>query len=178
MLVVDDHAVVRMGLAQLINEQPDLKVCGEAEDTQGALAAAWQLRPDVAVVNWSLNNGYAFDVITAPHRQQPRMPVFALFIHEETFYAERAVRAAAHGYIMKQEATGRIVEAICRVAAGQTYLSVRAASAVSKGDFAEWPTDKVGLLKTLTDTGMDALRLIAIGYSSTRIAELLGLRLR
>jgi DNA-binding NarL/FixJ family response regulator len=177
-LVVDDHAVVRLGLAKLINEEPDLMVCGEAEDARGALATARQLHPDVAVVDWSFKNGDAFDLITALCRQQPRMPVLVLSIHEEMFYAERAIRAGARGYVMKQEAAGKIVEAIRRVAAGQTYLSERAVSAVLKNAFTEWPVDKVVLLKTLTETETDALRLIAIGYSSTRIAEVLGLRLK
>jgi len=177
-LVVDDHAVVRLGLGRLINQEPDLVVCGEAEDARDALADARQLEPDVAVVDWSLKNGDAFDLITSLSCEHPRMPVLVLSIHEEMFYAERALRAGARGYVMKQEAAGKIVEAIRRVAAGQTYLSERAASVVSKGAFDEWPVDKVALLKTLTETEMDALRLIAIGYSSTRIAEVLGLRLK
>jgi DNA-binding NarL/FixJ family response regulator len=132
----------------------------------------------VAVVDWSLKNGDAFDLITSLCREHPRMPVLVLSIHEELFYAERALRAGACGYVMKQEAAGKIIEAIRRVADGQTYLSERAASAVSKGALAEWSADKVALLKTLTETEMTALRLIAIGYSSGRIAEVLGLRLK
>jgi len=130
-LVVDDHPVVRMGLAQLINKEDDLAVCGEAENETGALEAAHQLRPDVALVDWSLKNKDAAELITTLHQDYPRMSILVLSIHEEMFYAERALRAGACGYVMKQEAAGKVVEAIRHVMTGHPYLSERAAHAVS-----------------------------------------------
>jgi DNA-binding NarL/FixJ family response regulator len=137
-LVVDDHAVVRKGLAMLINQENDLVVCGEAEDEQSALAAVLQLQPDVAVVDWSLKDKDAADMIVTFRQQRPQMPVLVLSIHEELLYAERALRAGARGYVMKQEAAGRIVDAIRRVAAGKTYLSASAASAISTSGLDEF----------------------------------------
>lgn len=132
-LVVDDHPVVRLGLVNFINQEDDLIVCGEADDENSGLTAARRLQPDVAVVDWSLKDRDAADMIAAFHRQHPRMPVLVLSIHDELFYAERALRVGANGYIMKQEATEKVIEAIRRVAAGDTYVTPRATAAVASG---------------------------------------------
>lgn len=177
-LVVDDHAVVRSSLIRLINEESDLVVCGEAEDERQALAAAEKLQADVAVVDWSLRDKDASELIATLSEHHPQMPVLVLSVHEEQYYAGPAIRAGARGYVMKQEATEKIIAAIRCVATGQTWLSNQAASAVSTTSPDEWPADKVALLKTLTETETDALKLVANGYSSSRIAERLGLRLK
>ena len=174
-LLVDDHAVVRAGLTGLINEEPDLVVCGEAEDESRALAAVRDLQPDVAVVDWSLRDRDASELIRTLSRQHPQMPVLVLSIHEEQHYAERAIRAGACGYVMKHEATNKLVTAIRRVTAGQLLIPPKAMRAASTAGTAEWPPENNALLKMLTEAEMDALRLIANGHSSSRIAELLGL---
>lgn len=125
-LVVDDHPIVRLGLASFINQEQDLIVCGEADDESSALAAARELQPDIAVVDWSLKDRDAAEMIAILRQRYAQMPILVLSIHEELFYAERAMRAGANGYIMKQEASDRVIEAIRRVAAGQPYLSQRA----------------------------------------------------
>lgn len=102
--------------------------------------------------------------------------MLVLSFHEEAFYADRALCAGACAYIMKQEAAGKIIQAIRHVTTRPTHPSQREAPAVSKDAFAEWPVNKAASLKTLTETETDALRLIAIGYSSPRIAEVMGLR--
>jgi DNA-binding NarL/FixJ family response regulator len=131
LLLVDDHPIVRLGLAKLIEQEPDLVVCGEAENERDALAAAQHLKPDVAVVDWSLKDKDASELITALRRNHPQMSVLVLSIHEEQYYAGRALRAGASGYVMKQEAAGKIVEAVRCVAAGKPYFSPRAAAAAS-----------------------------------------------
>ncbi|MFA6562005.1 MAG: response regulator transcription factor [Verrucomicrobiia bacterium] len=177
-LLVDDHAVVRMGLTGLINVEPDLVVCGEAEDESQAITAAKELQPDVAVVDWSLRNRDASELITTLCHQHPQLPVLVLSVHEEHLYGEQAIRAGARAYIMKHEATEKLIETIRRVAAGEALPGQKAAAKSSTAGFGEWPPEKVALLKTLTETETNALRLIANGYSSSHIAELLVLRLK
>jgi DNA-binding NarL/FixJ family response regulator/glycosyltransferase involved in cell wall biosynthesis len=132
-LVVDDHAVVRTGLTTLINEEKDLMICGEAENEWSALEAVGRLQPDVAVVDWSLKNTDASDMVATMRRDHPKMPVLVLSIHDEVFYADRALRTGASGYVMKREAADRIVDAIRCVAAGRPYLSERAILAITAG---------------------------------------------
>ncbi len=130
-LLVDDHAVVRAGLATLINGESDLITCGEADSERTAIEAVRQLNPDIAVVDWSLGHHEASELVETLRLDHPQMPVLVLSIHDEVFYAERAWRAGATGYVMKQEATDKIVDAIRSVAAGKPYLSARAAHAVA-----------------------------------------------
>ena len=100
-LLVDDHAVVRQGLATLINEAEGLVVCGEADDERSAIEAASKLQPDVAVVDWSLGHREAAELVEMLREAFPRMPVLVLSVHDEIFYSERALRAGASGYVMK-----------------------------------------------------------------------------
>lgn len=177
-LLVDDHAVVRMGLTQLINEEPDLVVCGEAEDERSALAVVKELHPDIAVVDWSLRDKDASSLIATLSQQYPRMPVLVLSVHEKQYYAEQAIRAGARGYVMKHEATEKLIEAVRRLAAGQSLPVEKTASTASTENGGEWTAGKIALLKTLTEAEMDVLRLVAHGYSPSRIADLLRLRLK
>ncbi len=177
-LLVDDHAVVRMGLTQLINEEPDLVVCGEAEDERSALAVVKELHPDIAVVDWSLRDKDASSLIATLSQQYPRMPVLVLSVHEKQYYAEQAIRAGARGYVMKHEATDKLIEVVRRLAAGQSLPVEKTASTASTENGGEWTAGKIALLKTLTEAEMDVLRLVAHGYSPSRIADLLRLRLK
>lgn len=124
--------MVRTGLATLINAEDDLVTCGEADCERAALDAVGKLRPDVALVDWSLRNQDAAGLIETLHQGDPRLPILVLSIHDEIFYAERALAAGASGYVMKQEATERIVDAVRQVACGRPYLSERAAQSISK----------------------------------------------
>ena len=102
--VVDDHPIVRQGLSQLINQEADLTVCGQAEEATAALEAMTTLRPDFVIVDISLNGPDGLDLLKTIRAQDPAMPVLILSMHDEALYAERALRAGANGYIMKQEA--------------------------------------------------------------------------
>ena len=99
-LLIDDHAVVRKGLAMLINEESDMQVCGEAEDERSGRDAAARLRPDVAVVDWSLGETDAAELIRGLHETHPKMSLLVLSMHDEVYYAERALRVGAIGYVM------------------------------------------------------------------------------
>lgn len=112
--LVDDHPLVRMGVTEMINAEPDLVVCGEAEDESQALAAIETLKPDVAVVDWSLKDKDASELIAALCRRRPRLPVLVLSVHEEELYGAQAMSNGACAYIMKHEATGKLVCAIRR----------------------------------------------------------------
>jgi undecaprenyl-phosphate 4-deoxy-4-formamido-L-arabinose transferase len=154
-LLVDDHAVVRTGLATLINEESDMVACGEAENERSALETVQRLRPDVAVVDWSLKSRDASELLETMRQQHPRLPVLVLSIHDEVFYAERAMRAGARGYVMKREAADKIVEAIRHVAAGGYYLSGRAANALGCGD-RQWMGENLAALAENGDLSVSA----------------------
>ena len=124
-LLVDDHPLVRMGLCNILNQETDLAVCGETDGEGNVVQLVQGLQPDVAVVDWSLKDKDASGVIATLRQHCPQMPILVLSMHEELFYAERALRAGADGFIMKQEATDKIIEAVRTVLAGQAYLSGR-----------------------------------------------------
>src|SRR3954468_20012746 len=126
--VVDDHPIVRQGLALLINQQPDLVVCGEAEEAQGALQGIVSCQPDILIVDISLNGPDGLELLKAVRARHVVLPVLILSMHDESIYAERALRAGANGYIMKQEATEIVLTALRRILAGQVYVGDRVAA--------------------------------------------------
>ena len=113
-MVVDDHPIVRQGLALLINREPDMVVCGEAEEAMGAMHVLSSARPDVLILDISLNETDGIDLLKMLRTTHPTLPVLILSMHDELIYAERALRAGANGYIMKQEATEKVLVAVRR----------------------------------------------------------------
>ena len=122
-LVVDDHPIVREGLALLFRQKMDLEICGEAEDAEQTLAAIAARTPYIAIIDITLKNSYGLDLIRLLRDRHPSLPVLVLSVHDESIYAERALRAGARGYIMKEELTEKVVEAIHCVLNGKIYLS-------------------------------------------------------
>src|SRR6267143_2312171 len=122
-LLVDDHAVVRYGMAQLINRQPDLMVCGEEEDASRALTAIGSLKPDLVIADISLKDSSGLELMRNIKAQYVRLPVLVVSAHDESMYAEIAFRAGALGYLMKDQALERILTAIRRVLSGAIYVS-------------------------------------------------------
>src|SRR5260370_3347721 len=122
-LVVDDHPLVREGLANLINAQRDLMVCGEAEDSTQAIAGMRKARPDVALIDISLKNESGLELVKHLANQFPQVALVVLSLHDETLYAERALRAGARGYVMKGEASKNVLASIRRVLEGGVYIS-------------------------------------------------------
>src|ERR1700723_3115013 len=127
-LVVDDHPIIRQGLALMVNREADLVVCGEAEDATGAMLVMASSRPDVLIVDISLNGPDGLDLLKNIRTTHPSLPVLILSMHDESIYAERALRAGANGYIMKQEATEKGLIAIRRILEGKVYLGERLTS--------------------------------------------------
>src|SRR5690242_17872936 len=110
--LVDDHPLVREWLTNLINQQPDLTVCGESGAAPDALRAIAQLKPDVAIVDISLKDSSGIDLIKSLKETLPPLTILVLSMHDEMHYAERALRAGASGYIMKRETTRKVIDAI------------------------------------------------------------------
>jgi DNA-binding NarL/FixJ family response regulator len=124
-LLVDDHPIVRQGLALFIDREPDLTVCGQADDATSALQAIRNSMPDFVVLDISLDGPDGLELLKALRLEYPKLPVLVLSMHDELLYAERALRAGANGYIMKQEATDRVLTAIRHILGGDVYLSDR-----------------------------------------------------
>jgi DNA-binding NarL/FixJ family response regulator len=129
-LLVDDHPLVRERLAEIINAEADLTVCGEAEDRAGAIEAIKASRPDVAVIDITLKDSDGLELIKDIHSRWPRLRVLVVSMHDESLYAQRAIRVGALGYITKQDATRNILLAIRRVLEGNIYLNPRVATRI------------------------------------------------
>src|SRR6516225_10530105 len=178
-LIVDDHPAVREALALRISRQPDLEVCGEAADTSEALRLVAQAQPDVAVVDISLKTGNGIDLIRRIKDRNDHVRILVWSMHSESLYAERALRAGALGYINKDQATDRIVEAIRRVLAGKVWLSEamtermlhRAVGGAREG-LTRSPVDG------LADRELEVFRLIGGGVKTAEIAERLHLSVK
>jgi DNA-binding NarL/FixJ family response regulator len=177
-LVVDDHPIVRQGLALMINREPDLVVCGEAEETQAALAAIEALKPDVLVVDISLPGPDGIDLVKAIRTRDTNVPVLVLSMHDESIYAERALRAGANGYIMKQEATERVLIAIRRILKGDVYLSNSAASRVVNHYVRRSAAASPSPVSVLSDRELEVFRLIGQGHGTRAIADTLHLSVK
>jgi DNA-binding NarL/FixJ family response regulator len=176
--VVDDHPIVRQGLALMINREPDLVVCGEAEEAQTALAAIEALRPDVLVVDISLPGPDGIDLVKTIRTRHAGLPVLVLSMHDESIYAERALRAGANGYIMKQEATERVLIAIRRILKGEVYLSDGAASRVVKQYVRGSAAARPSPVSDLSDRELEVFRLIGEGHGTREIADVLRLSVK
>jgi len=115
--------MMRQGLSQLIGNEPDLELCGEAEDAGTAVEQIDQLNPDLAIIDISLRSGNGIELIKDLQGRRPELPVLVLSMHDESLYAERVLRAGGRGYVMKQEGGKKIMQAIRQVLAGQTCVS-------------------------------------------------------
>jgi DNA-binding NarL/FixJ family response regulator len=127
-LLVDDHPLVRERLAEIINREPDLMVCGEAEDRHEAIAAVAAQKPDLAIIDLTLKNSDGLELIKDIRSRWPKVQMLIVSMHDESLYAERVIRAGAQGYVTKQEATRKILLAIRRVLSGSIYLNEKVAA--------------------------------------------------
>jgi DNA-binding NarL/FixJ family response regulator len=176
--VVDDHPIVRQGLALLINQETDLAVCGEAEEMQTALPAIQALRPDILIVDISLNGPDGLELLKNVRITSPRLPVLILSMHDEAIYAERALRAGANGYIMKQEATERVLVALRRILSGEIYVSDRIANNMLQHYVRGANPAEHSSMTELTDRELEVFRLIGDGLGTRQIAEALHLSVK
>jgi DNA-binding NarL/FixJ family response regulator len=174
-LLVDDHPMIRERLADVIRQEADLVVCGEAEDQKGAMAAVKTNRPDLAIVDLALKQSHGLELIKDMRSHYPELVILVVSMHDESLHAERVIRAGARGYITKQEATKNILQAIRTVLAGEIYLSKQAALRLATR-VAGVPLRSPGPeLDQLTDRELRVLELIGQGHGTRQIAEMLGL---
>lgn len=169
--VVDDHPIVRQGLALLINREPDLMVCGEAEDAHTAMQSIATARPDIMVVDISLNGPDGLDLLKDVRTHNVELPVLILSMHDESIYAERALRAGAQGYIMKQEATEKVLVALRRILSCEIYVSERIANRMLQRFIGNRGGTRPSSVADLTDRELEVFRLIGEGHSTRQIAE-------
>ncbi len=175
--LVDDHPMVREGLANLINQQDDLAVVGEAEDSAGAVAGIADKQPNIALIDISLKNESGLELVKNLEQRFPLVALIVLSMHDEALYAERALRAGAKGYVMKRESTKSILTAIRRVLSGDVYVSERVVSAMAKrmGSSRKAAAEPV---ERLSDRELEIFRLLGQGRTTSQIAEDLHLSLK
>jgi DNA-binding NarL/FixJ family response regulator len=176
--IVDDHPVVREGLSLMMNREPDLAVCGEAEEASSALQSISTLKPDFLIVDISLNGPDGLDLLKAVRVRFPNLPVLILSMHDESIYAERALRAGANGYIMKQEATDRVLVAIRQILSHKVYVSDRIANQMLQQYINGSGAEKRSPVADLSDRELEVFRLIGEGHSTRMIAEALHLSVK
>jgi DNA-binding NarL/FixJ family response regulator len=177
--VVDDHPIVREGLAQMINRESDLAVCGEAHEMHGALQMIEALKPDILIVDISLNGPDGLDLLKNIRAKDPSLPVLILSMHDESIYAERALRAGANGYIMKQEATEKVLVALRRILSREIYVSSRVASKMLQQFVGASSTSaRHSPVDDLSDRELEVLRLMGDGHATRQIAEELHLSIK
>ncbi len=169
-LIVDDHPIVRQGIYQLIDQEPDFATCDQAGNAQEALDLIEIRVPDIALVDISLDGISGLELIKLLKNACPSLPVLVLSMHDESLYAERALRAGAKGYVMKQEATEKVLIAIRLVLSGELYLSDRMQEKI----LARILSGEAGALTPidlLSDRELEVFRLIGHGYATGDIAR-------
>ncbi len=184
-MIVDDHPIVRRGLAEVINQDPFLEVCGQAEDTTDACRLVEQLLPDLMVVDYQLKTSTGLDLIMTVQVIAPTVAMIMLSIHKEYAYAERAIRAGALGYIAKDEPVDRIITAIHKVLYGEIYVSDQAASFMGGFNSQVQQMSRVlqkdhnsSILDCLSDRELEVFGLIGQGLSTREISEGLMLSIK
>ena len=177
-LVIDDHPLLRQGLAMLINQQADMRACGEAEDMRVGMQCIVQLCPDIVVLDISLKGPDGLEVLKTIRAANPDLPVLVLSMHDEAIYAERALRARANGYIMKQEATEKVLVAIRRILDGEVYLSDAMSKKLLQQFIDGTPSMLESRVAALSDRELEVFRLIGEGRATREIAEELRLSVK
>ncbi len=173
-MLVDDHAMVRQGMSMLINSEHDMEVCCDAEDVGDAMAKLEaEHQPDIVLVDLSLKTLSGFELIKSIRLLIPALPVLVVSMHDETAYAERALRAGARGYVMKHEAGAVLVAAVREVLKGNFYLSEQMRTKLMDR-FVTGSVEAEQLINSLTPSEFEVLHLIGSGHTSQEIARLLS----
>ncbi len=176
-MLVDDHPMVRERLAEVINREADLTVCGEAEERHEAVAAIPATRPDLVIVDLTLKDSDGLELIKDIRTRWPKLRMLVLSMHDESLYAERVLRAGAHGYITKQEATRNILLAVRRVLSGNLYLKEGIATSLlsrltARGGVAATPAER------LADRELQVFELTGRGLNTCEIAARLHIAVK
>ena len=177
-LIVDDHPMMRTGLAQLIDNEPDLQVAAEAGTAQQAMTAVERQPLDLALLDISLPDKNGLELIKDIQSFNAGLPILVVSMHDEMLYAERTLRAGARGYIMKQEGGKKFIEAMRQVLSGQIYVSEKMSSRILEifsGHKSSSPANPVG---QLSDREFEVFQLIGMGQTTRSIAEQLHLSVK
>ena len=174
LFLIEDHPVTREGFAQLLNYQEDLAVCGQAGTAAKALSLMESLKPDLAIVDISLADSSGLDLIKDLKSRLPRMPILVLSTHDETLYAERAMRAGARGYVMQQAPTAELMQAIRAVLSGELWLSQSMRNRLVQKHLHSETTPISTDVETLSDRELQVFELIGNGLTTRKIAAKLG----
>jgi DNA-binding NarL/FixJ family response regulator len=175
LLILDDHPMMREGLAQLINNEPDLTVCGEAGTGAECIELVGKLKPDLLLADISLPDKSGIEVIKDILALHPNVPVLVISMHDETLYAERILRAGARGYVMKQEGGQKLMAAIRRVLGGQIYVSEKISEKILKSFSGRTDSTPQRSMENLSDREFEVLQLLGDGKGTSEIARQLHL---
>jgi len=176
--LVDDHPLVREWLTNLINQQPGLIVCGEAESGPEAREKILALRPDVAIVDIALKDSSGIELIKDLKQSRPEVAVLVLSMHDESHYAERVLRAGARGYIMKRETATKVITAIRQVLEGKLYMSESLAAVMAAQFVAGKARANGSLAEQLSDRELEVFELLGEGRGTRQIADTLGVSIK
>ncbi|WP_165204443.1 response regulator transcription factor [Roseimicrobium sp. ORNL1] len=178
LLLVDDHPIMRHGLVQLISAEPDLQVCAEAGNAAEGMTAAAKQNPDLVIADLTLPDKHGLEFIKDLRALHPDLQIMVLSMHDESLYAERALRAGARGYLMKEAAAENLIRAVRRVLAGDIYLSDKMASVMLELLSGQRKTSASAGIDRLTDRELEVLQLIGSGRGTRQIADQLHVSVR
>lgn len=176
--IVDDHPMLREGLKAVINQQPDMVACGEAATSAEALSRIDRCQPGILLVDLSLKDSNGLDLLKDLQIRWPNTPALVLSMHDEMFYAERALHAGARGFVAKEQGTERVIEAIRQVVRGEPYLSPSVTAKILSKTIHGSSRNHDASPESLSDRELQVLELIGSGYASGEIAEKLHLSVK
>ncbi len=177
-LLVDDHAVVRFGIAELVRREPDMTICGEEEDAAKALAAIQRLKPDLVIADISLKDSSGLELLRNVKIEFPALPVLVVSAHDEMLYAEVAFRAGALGYLMKGDSLEKVIGAIRRVLSGNIYVSEALAARMLEHQVRGTAGLKQSPVQELSDRELEVYQLIGKWKKTSEIAQELHLSVK
>lgn len=177
-LLVDDHPVTCQGIMALINQQTDMRVCGQARDAAAALALVDKLDPHLAVVDISLKGTSGIEFVKNALAMRPRLLILMMSMYDELLYAPRAFRAGARGYIMKHEASEKIVDALRQIIDGKAFISPRLKEKLAERVLVSRTHEVEDPVEQLSDREMEVFELIGDGYTTRQIAKRLNLSVK
>lgn len=178
LFIIDDHAVVREGLAMVINQEPDMEVCGSADDGPVALQKLFDIKPDIIIVDLSLTTSDGLEVIKSVKARYDDMLILVLSMREEMVFAERCIRAGASGYVMKSEKPSIIIEALRKILAGKIYFSERMTEYVLNKAMNLKNCNDKDVVEALTDREFQVFQMVGNGLTTKQIAEKLNLSVK
>ncbi len=178
LLIVDDHPMMRTGLAQLIDNEADLKVCAEADNARQAMDLALSQAPDLILLDISLPDKNGLELIKDIRALKPGLPILVVSMHDESLYAERVLRAGGRGYIMKQEGGKKLLHAIHQVLSGQIYVSEKMAAGILESFSGRHAEVAMSSVQQLSDREFEVFQMIGQGESTREIAAHLHLSVK